>query len=150
MQELLTNFSLEQIIFFLFLMAIAFKEVIELIKYYSNLLYKKYHKNSETIELLDEIKSIKQDVAEIKENNKKYTEQLKLLIESDREDIRAFIVSKHHYYVNNQQWIDDYSMDVLEKRFTYYKKEGGNSYVKGLMDELRKLPKVPPKTRLKE
>lgn len=150
MQELLTNFSLEQIIFFLFLMAIAFKEVIELIKYYSNLLYKKYHKNSEAIELLDEIKSIKQDIAEIKENNKKYTEQLELLIESDREDIRAFIVSKHHYYVNNQQWIDDYSMDVLEKRFTYYKKEGGNSYVKGLMDELRKLPKVPPKTRLKE
>lgn len=154
MKELLTNFSLEQIIFFLFIIAIALKEVIELIRYFFDLINKEYKKNNkketEMQELIREIKNIKQDVAVIKENNKVYADQLKLLVGSDREDIRAFIVTKHHFFVENQHWIDDYSMDVLEKRFTYYKQEGGNSYVETLMNEIRALPKHPPKTRLKE
>ena len=39
---------------------------------------------------------------------------------------------------------DDYTMDVLEKRYVHYKDEGGNSYAAHLMADLRELPKNPP------
>ena len=35
-------------------------------------------------------------------------------------------------------------MECIEKRFAIYEKEHGNSFVKGLMYELRALPKRPP------
>lgn len=41
-------------------------------------------------------------------------------------------------------WIDDYSMECLERRFLIYQHEHGNSFVEGLMDEIRALPKQPP------
>ena len=38
-------------------------------------------------------------------------------------------------------YIDDFSMDAIEKRYDHYKAEGGNSYISDLMHDLRKLPK---------
>ena len=35
-------------------------------------------------------------------------------------------------------------MECIEKRFAIYEREHGNSFVKGLMNEIRALPKRPP------
>lgn len=67
-----------------------------------------------------------------------------MLIESDKEDIKAFITGQHHYFIYGKGWIDDYSMECLEKRFAIYEREHGNSFVEGLMNEIRALPKRPP------
>jgi hypothetical protein len=41
-------------------------------------------------------------------------------------------------------WVDDFTMDTIEKRFADYLAEDGNSYVEGLVNELRALPHIPP------
>ena len=76
---------------------------------------------------------------------KKIEDSIEMLIESDKEDIKAFITLQHHKFVYEQEWIDDYSMECLEKRFAIYEREHGNSFVLGLMNELRALPKRPPR-----
>lgn len=70
--------------------------------------------------------------------------QIGMLIESDKEAIKSYVVEKHHFFVYKQGWIDDYSMACLERRFAVYQQEHGNSFVGGLMEEIKELPKQPP------
>lgn len=67
-----------------------------------------------------------------------------MLIESDKESIKAYATERHHFFVYEQGWIDNYSLECLERRFVIYQHENGNSFVEGLMDEIRALPKQPP------
>ena len=73
------------------------------------------------------------------------TDKINLLIESDKDDIKAFITQQYHYFCEQKGWIDDYSMDCIEKRYSHYVEEKGNSFVKQLMEQLRALPRKPPK-----
>ena len=66
---------------------------------------------------------------------------IETLIESDKDDIKAYITKEHHYFVYQKGWIDDYSLDCIERRYDHYVAEGGNSFIKGLMEEIRNLPK---------
>lgn len=77
------------------------------------------------------------------------SDRIDLLVNSDREDIKAFIVREHHYFCYQKEWIDDYSLECLEKRFKYYNLEGGNSFIESMMNEIRALPKHPPDRDLK-
>lgn len=81
----------------------------------------------------DSIQQVKTDVEEIKQN-------VGLLIESDKDDIRAWITDKYHYFMKLGH-IDDFTLDCLERRFKSYKQEGGNTYVDSMMEELRRLPR---------
>ena len=74
----------------------------------------------------------------------KLTNMVELLLTSDRDSIKAYIVDKHHYFYYNKKWIDDYSMDCIEKKYETYKLENGNSYVEELVKQLRSLPKRNP------
>ena len=98
----------------------------------------KLNQNSEDIKMLIEMQ---------KQQNKKIEQQnlrIELLIDSDKDDIKAFITEKYHYFVEVKGWIDDYSLDCLERRFQHYKDENGNSFVADLMSEIKRLPKHPP------
>jgi hypothetical protein len=64
-----------------------------------------------------------------------------MLIDSDKDDIKAFITREHHYFCYQKGWVDDYSLDCVERRYAHYEQEGGNSFVEDLMKDLRKLPK---------
>lgn len=55
---------------------------------------------------------------------------------------RAFIIDKYHYYCYQTRQIDDISLQGLEVCYLYYKSNGGNSFVDGLMERLRSLPRV--------
>lgn len=81
----------------------------------------------------DTIQQVRCDVEEIKQN-------VNLLITSDKDDIRAWITDKYHYFIQLGH-IDDFTLDCLERRFKSYKREGGNTYVDGMMEELRRLPR---------
>ena len=63
------------------------------------------------------------------------------LTESDKDDIKAFITREYHYFVEQIGWIDDYSMDCLEKRYAHYVAYRGNTFVGELMKALRALPR---------
>lgn len=87
---------------------------------------------------LEEIKQEQNKINEVLESLSKNTE---LLIQSDKDDIKAWITKEHHYYCYQKKWIDDYSLDCIERRYKHYKDEGGNSFIKDLMEEIRNLPK---------
>lgn len=67
-----------------------------------------------------------------------------MLIDSDKDDIKSYITREHHYFCYQVGWIDDFSLDCLERRYQHYEDEGGNSFIAGFMNELRTLPKQPP------
>ena len=98
----------------------------------------KLNQNSEDIKMLIEMQ--KQQNEKIEQQNLR----IDLLIDSDKDDIKAFITEKYHYFVEVKGWIDDYSLDCLERRFQHYKDENGNSFVADLMSEIKRLPKHPP------
>ena len=96
--------------------------------------------------LFDDRQKIDDTFAKIDCTFEKINDRIDMLIESDKEGIKSYITEKHHFFVYTQEWIDDYSMECLERRFSVYKQEHGNSFVEGLMNEIRALPKQPPET----
>lgn len=161
MINLLNQYSLTEIIIFIFLLFIAVKEAMTLIDFFYTKI-KTYSKNeheeiNEKEEILEQIKSLKSDVdffktefkdfrIEYEEMQKRQNERLNLLTNSDMAAIRSAIVQEYHTFMN-AGWIDDFSLDALEKRFLYYKEEGGNSYAANLMKNLRALPNIPPEQK---
>ena len=78
---------------------------------------------------------------EMQKINKDQNEQIALLRESDKLAIKTWIKEQHEKWIR-LGCIDNYTLDLLEERYAIYAKEGGNSWAKKLMDELRALPTV--------
>lgn len=158
MEELLLDYSVSEILVFIVILAFAVKELVTFIDWGSERLRKVYDNNYKSIQekqkMEDDIDNLnkfyaeKQKVddtfAKIDKTFEKINKQIDMLIESDKEDIKSYIVKEHHFFVYTQGWIDDYSLECLERRFAVYRQEHGNSFVEGLMNEIRELPKQPP------
>jgi hypothetical protein len=56
-------------------------------------------------------------------------------------DIKSWIKAQHEKWIF-KGCIDSQMLDLLEQRYAIYTAEGGNSWAKKLMDELRALPTV--------
>ena len=78
-------------------------------------------------------------IEELKEQLEKQQKTLDMLVASDRDDIKGWLVQQYHYFMNLGS-IDDFSKDIIEKRATHYFTEGGNSYIEDLLKQIRKLP----------
>ena len=155
MLELLETYSFSQIIIVIIFLAIAIKEGITLITWFKDFFRKKFNDDMKntvaTNKQNEQIDKIKEDIQILIDNQEKifkeielFKQQLEMIIESDKDDIKSWITEKHHFYCYEIKWIDDYSMDCIEKRYRHYKDEGGNSFIEELMNELRGLPKTPP------
>lgn len=161
MIKLLNEFSVDQIALFVVMLAVAVKGISDFFDWIKNKYQKKfnndYDKKKEQEAVEKQINALKekqeesiQGYARMEQKFDSFTEkmnekvdkiesQLELLTESDMHDIKGWIVEKHHALMK-QKWVDDFTMDTLEKRYADYKRENGNSYVAGLMSELRALP----------
>lgn len=73
--------------------------------------------------------------------------QLQDLTISDMHDIKSWIVEQYHKFYVQQGWIDAFSAETLDRRYSDYRKEGGNSYIENLMDQLHTLS-MDPKQRI--
>lgn len=107
---------------------------------------KKTEKKEESIQ--EQIDKNRKENQELKENQQKMmelinelTKKIKMLIDSDKDDIKSFLTREHHYFCYQQGWIDDYSLECCERRFEHYRAEDGNSYIEDFMKEMRALPK---------
>lgn len=150
--ELLEHFSINEIIIGIILLALAIKGTVSFIQWAIkeiNAIFKKKNINISIHQKMDErlnkhdekiaeLINVQKDILNKIEN---LSSDINLLLASDKDDIKSYITEKHHYFCYVQQWIDDYSLDCLEKRFSHYKEEGGNSFIENLMKELRSLPK---------
>ena len=149
MAELITNYSWSEIILFVIAFAAAIKGVVTFWDWGKDRLKKVYDKEDK----IEEIKSL------IVENTKQMNEfsniqaqtineiqhlkeNITSLTASDKDDIKAWITEKHHHFCYEIKYIDDYSLDCIEKRYAHYVDEGGNSFISTLMEEIRNLPKV--------
>lgn len=154
MMQLLETYSVTEILTFVVLLALAVKGVVtfydwgkerlgvifgkETKKQMEKIsLEQRFQKNEESIE------KIKQEEAALAITLNDLSNKIDLLIESDKDDIKAWITEKHHHHCYEKGWIDDYTMDCIEKRFKHYEDEGGNSFIANLMDEIRNLDRRP-------
>lgn len=164
MIELLSMFSLSDIIIMLIMVAVAAKECLSLFGYFwgkiKSIFNKGYEIKDEKEELLERLDELTDYIKMNKEEHKDFsktvsniqkeyrtmfeTQQktLNKLIASDIEDIKSDIVKQYHHFTT-KEWIDDFSMDAVERRFARYEEEGGNSYVHTLVERLRQLPNEP-------
>ena len=85
---------------------------------------------------------IKQQLDEINEQIDKMSKAITILINSDKDDIKAWITEKHHYFCYELGYIDDYNFQCIEARYQHYKEEDGNTFIDSFMDDIRALPKI--------
>ena len=91
-----------------------------------------------------QINSLVTQQAQLTDTVDKITQKIDILISSDKDAIKSFVTDKHHYHCFDKGWIDDYSLDCIQRRYSHYKEEGGNSFIADLMQEIKELPKQPP------
>lgn len=152
METLLANYSIAQIISFIIIFALAIKGVVDFIDWAKNKMTNKYNtvqsKKEESKTVKERITKLENSVGVMSNSIDELNNDMKLLIKSDKDDIKAFITREHHYFCYKKGWIDDYSLDCIERRYEHYKEEKGNSFIGGLMADLRLLPKLPPETNI--
>lgn len=155
MTELLQNFSLSEIFMFTIFLALAVKSLVSFFDWGYGYIKKAfnigYNRLSEKEQLQKRLQHGSQVMATLQQNQEKtdallndLSAKVNMLINSDRDDIKSYITREHHYFCYQKRWIDDFSLDCIERRYQHYTDEGGNSFIEGFMEQLRALPKVPP------
>lgn len=151
---LLAKYSISEIVIFVVALLLALKEAVTFFDWAKNRLRQGYEEEAAEDgvieELRNEVNELKLHMEYQKEREEKIDgtfakidQALQMLIESDKEGIKAYITERHHHFVYERGWIDDYSLECLERRFAVYTQEHGNSFVEGLMLEIRALPRQP-------
>lgn len=152
MLELLQHFSIEQILLFTVLAAAAFKGTVSWIDWFKEKGDKAFENKNQKLTLQKSVENlaktqkemrcdIDQCQAQLRETINEIKGSIDLLKASDRDDIKAYIIKEHHYFCYQLGYIDDYNLDCLERRYSHYQEEGGNSFVSDLMNDIRLLPK---------
>lgn len=154
MAELLSQYTIPQIILFIAALIFIVKGVQDTIDFFKNKYNQKFNKDydAKTKEIrLEEFyemageqhKEVMMEMEKVSESVDHLSQRIDRLTESDMHDIKQFIVREYHYFVEQKKQIDDYSLDTILLRYADYKQEGGNSYIEMLIDEIKKLPKHP-------
>lgn len=157
---LLNNYSLPTLLLILFTFVFAAKAISEVIDYFKDKLKKYFRvedekeKNQRELDLLqksiDELKnSIDTRFDEINFKLDRQEQNIKQLQATDsitlarlQDEARSQIIDKHHYFCYKIKAIDDLSLQSLERAYMYYTNAGGNTFIEGLMKELRQLPRA--------
>ena len=156
MIALLQHYSLSDILMFTVFLALAVKSLISFFDwayvYIKRVFNIQYSKINQKQALERRLQKGSQVMTELKNNQQTTDEILKdlsakidLLINSDKDDIKSYITREHHYFCYKLGYIDDFSLDCIEKRFKHYSDEGGNSFIENFMKDLRALPIQSPK-----
>lgn len=147
MLDLFKNYTIDEIVMFVLLLALAIKGIVDLYDWFKNRFIKKpvteeKTKEQQQQEILNKINSHDEQIIGCKKCLDEITKSIKILIESDKDDIKAWITEKHHYFCYELGYIDDYNLQCIEARYKHYKEEDGNTFIDGFMDDIRKLPIV--------
>lgn len=150
-EELLKQYDLASIIILVIGLLAVVKYVVELIKWFitgARSIFKK-----ETDKEQQE-KDLEQRICKSEENIKnlitlhgntekeidKLLNSIQVLMDSDKDDIKAWITEQHHkYYYSKSKIIDAYSYQCIKNRYKHYKDEGGNSFIDKMMADIDNL-----------
>ena len=146
MLELLKQYSIQEIVIFIILLALAFKGTASFWDWFRDWLKQKFDKNYDKDQKEKEINNSLSALTAITQDQQTQINQLmksvNILVNSDKDSIKSWIVEKHHHFCYEVKAIDYYSLESIERRYEHYKQEEGNSYVATLMEELKALPKI--------
>ena len=147
MLDLLKNYSLTEIIVFVIMLAFAIKGIVDFYDWAKNRLKKttdkKYNEEETQIKILKTLELYGEQID-------KNTKAINILITSDKDDIKAWITEKHHYFCYELGYIDDYNLQCIEARYKHYKEEDGNTFIDGFMTDIRALPVISVINKQKE
>lgn len=143
MEKLFSTFSITEIVMFIILLAIAIKGFVTFFDWAKERLSKKFKKEGKQEKIEHTVNKYFEQQQEMKEQLNSIADRIELLISSDKEDIKAYITESHRKFCD-LGWIDNYHREIIEKRFSYYRQEGGNSFILSFMEDLRELPSKPP------
>lgn len=130
MLELLSAYTIKDIFIFLIIFLLALKEIINLYDFFKNKNQQLYEKAKEKEEMTEIINKFSANCEQVRKT-------LDILVASDKDDIKSWLVEKLNYYRNHPEVkIDTYTMDTIEKRYKHYKDEGGNSFIDSVVAEL--------------
>lgn len=153
LELLFSQYSFESLILLFILLLVCFKFVGELWDYFYAKLRKFFNTTNEKDrchkELMDNIDELKDGVSNLGVLIGGLDDRL-AAVEKDlthtkerlQENTRNNIIDAHHKYVYQTKVIDDIGLQSIERQYLYYKTAGGNSFIDGLMEEVRHLPKV--------
>lgn len=132
--EQLLSQGFGSVIITILLVLIAAKFIWELVDFF----YKKIKKVSNNS---NEYEDALSTINEITDKLNKMEDTLSLVQERLQENTRSYLIDAHHKYVYESQIIDDITLQSLERRYLYYKRAGGDSFIEKLMQEIRELPR---------
>lgn len=148
MIELFQKFTFPDIVTFIVLFALAIKGIISFFEWSQQKIGKVLHIKNDKAQMKQRLLKNTELIEKItnKQNNtdeylQKMSQKIDLLIQSDKDAIKSYITGEHHKFCYDLKEIDDFSLDCLQKRYRHYADEGGNSFIEGFMQDLRKLPR---------
>jgi len=121
MLDLLQNYNLQDILIIVVMLALALKGCISFFDWCSKRTRKAVMRANKPQELEKDLKHNTYEIEELKKTLNEITKMIHLLISSDKDDIKAFITREHHYFCYQKGWIDDYSLDCIERRYNHYR-----------------------------
>lgn len=141
--KILQQYSIKEIIMFLILISCSTKGLVSFIEWAIQRFRKIVYHMDQPNTMKETIRFNSTEIQHMKKDLLLLDKKINMLVHSDRDAIKAYITKEHHYFVYQRGWIDDYSLDCIEKRYTHYKEYEGNSFIKELMEDLRSLPNLP-------
>lgn len=152
-EQLLSQYSIETLVILVGLLGFSIKAMSELWEWFYNKFKEHFsfrtQRDQDHQQLIEQIKELsngikatQEEIQILKNNMVQFSDQMKITTERLQESTRNYIIDKHHYFCYQIKAIDDLSLQSLERRFLYYKAAGGNSFIDGLMEEIRELPRL--------
>ena len=146
MLNLLNNYSIQEILIFIVSLALAIRGAVDLYDWAKNRIRKpideEIEKEKQDEDLMNRVQSHEEAITETRKNQSEILRIVNILIDSDKDDIKAWITEKHHYFCYELGYIDDYSLQCIEARYKHYKDENGNTFIDKFMTDIRALPVV--------
>lgn len=147
MKELFSKYSVDEVVMFIIMLALAIKGLISFIDWAHDRLKQYFNKETKVNSVEEQLKQIIESQQALSDKVDGISAQVEILFNSDRDDIKAWITEKHHYFCYKLGYIDDFNLNCIEKRYEHYKEENGNSFVADLMADIRRLPIVSADTK---
>lgn len=147
MKELFSKYSVDEVVMFIIMLALAIKGLISFIDWAHDRLKQYFNKETKVSSVEEQLRQIIESQQALSDKVDGISAQVEILFNSDRDDIKAWITEKHHYFCYKLGYIDDFNLNCIEKRYEHYKEENGNSFVADLMADIRRLPIVSADTK---
>lgn len=158
LMNLLTTFSPLTILLCCIMILLVFKGLVEYKRWVKKLrdeFYEERRQQQRDHELAcgltrshdEQLQKIANNISGIKDDLDILSDTVQILVQSDKDDIKAWVTEQYHKFYQKKGWIDDYTLDCIQKRYSHYLEEGGNSFIETLMNQLRSLPHTPPEEK---